>query len=62
MSSIMVGALSFLLTGLTRIEEITWTATKELLDTILRHNGRPINLEEEMFKCISDIIAILLIG
>ena len=48
--------------GMKKLEEITMDATTDMLQCLAKLNGKPVNINETLFNCVSDITAIMLLG
>ena len=48
--------------GMKKLEEITMDATTDMLQCLAKSNGKPVNINETLFNCVSDISAIMLLG
>ena len=49
-------------TGIQRIEEVTQTATDDLIAGLSEQCGRPIDAKDFVFHCVTDVIAIMIVG
>ena len=45
-----------------KLEEITMVATTDMLQCLAKLNGKPVNINETLFNCVSNITAIMLLG
>ena len=48
--------------GIQKLEDVTNTATDDLIGKLIEQDGRPIDVRDFMFKCMIDVVGILLIG
>ena len=48
--------------GIQKLENIALTATDDLIANIAEQLGRPLEVKDFLFKCISDVMTILLVG
>ena len=48
--------------GIKKLEDVTQTATDDLITRFVQQHGSPIFVEDFMFNCVTDILAILLTG
>ena len=49
-------------TGIQKIEEVTLIATDDLIKRLDEQNGRPINIRDFLFHCVTDVMMIFIRG
>ena len=49
-------------TGIQRLEEVTQTATDDLITRLTEQHGSPIHATDFLVNCVTDVVAILLVG
>ena len=49
-------------TGIQKIEEVTLTATDDLINRIAEQNGCPMNIRDLLMHCVFDVMMIFLLG
>ena len=48
--------------GMKRIEQITMDTTADMIKELMGYNGQPVNIKPLIFRCVSNIMGIMLIG